>query len=363
MTTKQTIYFAFPYTADKYVLGLFYDQWIGFYNYYFEDLKNIQPSPDTTLSFFLYNKAFSFLQNAVVLKQHFDELLAQFFDKETKETIIYFDDKNHQFKVKQEGIERTATHTESLFYVDLVASEGMQLEALKLRLLELSLGFVPSFQYQIEYRYESFYHAFIHSIDNLDESFKTKERKKAFQQLFKKEMLPFVEKYGFQRHTKTSYRLVKNLEHGLSIFILFEYKRFGYGFYEVKVLYYDDQLGGFEADDYLAMVGPGFPYSTGLHIKSYNKEILSFYVHRWMRIMELYLFPFIEKNTSHQAMLETLKRKSIIDEKRKELQVNKNKHEPLYYFELPFSYSTNKAILNKNQPYINLLKEKAERHG
>lgn len=36
MTTNQTTYFAFPYTADKYVLGLFYDQWIGFYNYYFE---------------------------------------------------------------------------------------------------------------------------------------------------------------------------------------------------------------------------------------------------------------------------------------------------------------------------------------
>ncbi len=52
----------------------------------------------------------------------------------------------------------------------------------------------------------------------------TKDRKKAFDKIFKEKIVPFFKSEGFERHTKTSKRLFKKLQNGLSVFIFLNTK-------------------------------------------------------------------------------------------------------------------------------------------
>ncbi|RXG11528.1 hypothetical protein DSM03_11222 [Leeuwenhoekiella aestuarii] len=70
-----------------------------------------------------------------------------------------------------------------------------------------------------------------------------KDREKEFNKIFKDKIDPFFVSEGFRRHTKTSKRLFKNLGNELSVFIILEYKTFGYGFYEITISYFDSELG------------------------------------------------------------------------------------------------------------------------
>lgn len=204
-----------------------------------------------------------------------------------------------------------------------------------------------------------FFEPYKRTINHLDETFTTKERKKEFNQIFNEKIIPFVKKYGFERHTKTSKRLFRKFENGLSCFILFEHKRFGYGSYEVSVIYFDEDIGNYLNDRYLATIAPKFPYATNLMIDSQNKELLNFEVHYWMRIMELYMFPFIAKNTTHKDILKTIENKNKIDRIRNELNIPKMAWGPIYYFDLPYSYSEREEIWSKNKKYMDLLKDKS----
>ncbi len=65
------------------------------------------------------------------------------------------------------------------------------------------------------------------------EKLDTKSRKKAFDQLFKATIIPFFEKEGFVSVSKTSKKLSKSFLNGLSVYIYFEYKTFGSGFYDL----------------------------------------------------------------------------------------------------------------------------------
>ena len=79
----------------------------------------------------------------------------------------------------------------------------------------------------------------------------TKSRKKAFDQLFKATIIPFFEKEGFVSVSKTSKKLSKSFLNGLSVYIYFEYKTFGSGFYDLTIAYFDDEVGNEIDDEYL----------------------------------------------------------------------------------------------------------------
>ena len=52
----------------------------------------------------------------------------------------------------------------------------------------------------------------------MSEEFTTKNRKREFDRIFKEKIVPFFKTENFERHTKTSKRLFKNLGNELSVF-------------------------------------------------------------------------------------------------------------------------------------------------
>lgn len=132
------------------------------------------------------------------------------------------------------------------------------------------------------------------------EAFTTKERKKAFDQLFKEKVLPFFKTYGFARHTKTSKRLFKNFKNGLSVFLFFEYKSFGYGFYDITMSYFDEEMGNVYDDNYLVM---GKLKTPTLEVVDAN--VLNISTDKWLLDIEYVIIPFIEKHTTHKSILES----------------------------------------------------------
>lgn len=94
----------------------------------------------------------------------------------------------------------------------------------------------------------------------MDKVFNTKDRKTEFEKIFKNKILPFFNAFGFERHTKASKRLFKAYKNGLSVIFLLEYKTFGSGFYDAKIVYFDAEIGDFNDDNYLAMASIKTPH-------------------------------------------------------------------------------------------------------
>lgn len=133
----------------------------------------------------------------------------------------------------------------------------------------------------------------------MSESFTTKERKKAFDRAFKDKIVLAMREHGFQRHTRTSKRLYKNFAKGLSVFIFFEFKTFGDGFYDINIVYFDEDIGDVYSDEYIAMANIKKPEIEGNDLNSLNILIDS-----WIDKMTSTILPFIEKHSSHQAILQ-----------------------------------------------------------
>ncbi|MGH1338062.1 MAG: hypothetical protein ACRBFS_18215 [Aureispira sp.] len=340
-------YFAFPYTSQRYVLGAIQGPWMWFYDCYWEQFAQLPTLEQPNILFVLYEKPLEFLGNYIVLEaQLFEHWVAE--EKEAVE--LYFDEESASFKAASKETVREATVLESLFYVDIIATQQLSLAALKLRLLETTLGFIPSFQYVIEQTYQRFLSSYQQSIATADPLFTSKKRKKAFDQLFKEQLLPFAKKQGLERMTKTSKRLLKQYDNGLSVVFFFEYKNFGLGAYTVSIVYFDAAIGSIADDAYLATIGPSFPYSSNLMMSSQNATILQHDVTNWMRVMELYVLPFMHKNATHQAILNTIKRKEQLDQQRTVLGLSPRAQQAAYYFQLSKS---------RQEHCLQVLKEKA----
>jgi hypothetical protein len=349
MTESKKRYFAFSYSEDKYVLGLTIGDWTWFYDYYFDNPEAINFIKLDKLKelFVLYRSNLSDFEKVIELSPH----LFSKDEEKTQEILnIYFDEESNEFKAEltkeNKLTTRKAIHSESKMYSEIIASQKCTEEELKQRLLEVSLGFVPEFQYKVEQLYDRYFLNYKKSLNDLDPNFTSKVRNKAFEQLFKELVIPLGNIHGFERHTKTSKRLFKKLDNGLSIFILFNFISFGYGSYEVSILYFDDDIGNFEDDEYLAWITPNFPYHSNSMIESYNLELLKFETTRWMRIMELYLFPFLNKHKTHKAILSNIENMEILGKSKTETQKNK----PIYSFEFRSPF--------KKEKYINLLRKK-----
>lgn len=132
----------------------------------------------------------------------------------------------------------------------------------------------------------------------MTEKFNAKERKKAFDSIYKETILPFMAAEGFQQVTKTSKRVYKEFDKDLSVYIYFEFINFGSGFYRINIVYYDDELGK-ESDDgiYLAAAKIKKP-----EIRGKNSLELIQSSEEWMREMQSTVLPFIHQHSTHQAI-------------------------------------------------------------
>jgi hypothetical protein len=128
--------------------------------------------------------------------------------------------------------------------------------------------------------------------------FPTKERKKEFDKIFKEKIIPFFNTYGFQQHTKTSKRLFKELGNELFVFLYFEFRTFGSGFYNMNIVYYDTELGAVNDDVYLTSAQIKVP-----HMKGNNAEELNASADVWIEEVQLKIIPFIEQHATHKAIL------------------------------------------------------------
>lgn len=129
--------------------------------------------------------------------------------------------------------------------------------------------------------------------------FTTQERKKAFDKIFKKKILPFFIERGFSRHTPGSKRIFKELGNQLSVFIFLEFKRFGHGFYDMSIVYFDAEMGDLYNDMYLAMAKIKTPNFQGN-----NVDELSSSVDMWLEELERKVLPFINNHSKHASLLE-----------------------------------------------------------
>ena len=131
------------------------------------------------------------------------------------------------------------------------------------------------------------------------EKLDTKTRKKAFDQLFKTTLIPFLEKEGFLQVSKTSKKLYKKFPNGLSVYIYFEYKTFGSGFYDLAISYFDEEVGSEADDEYVAipkLTTPKLKYRTTDDLTTEN-------VSQWLEAIKLTVLKFIESNATHKAIL------------------------------------------------------------
>lgn len=132
----------------------------------------------------------------------------------------------------------------------------------------------------------------------MSENFTTKERKKEFDKIFKEKIVPFFESEGFKRVSKTTKRLYKTLEKGLSVYIYFEYKNFGSGFYDISIAYYDEELGDENSGNYLTIALVKKP-----HLKGKNPEELHRSTATWIQEMKSKVIPFINEHSDHTSIL------------------------------------------------------------
>ncbi len=133
----------------------------------------------------------------------------------------------------------------------------------------------------------------------MEATFTTKERKKEFEKVFKEKILPLFQQHGFCRHTKTSKRLFKTFEKGLTVFVFFEYKN-RFGCYDITIAYFDDDYGTVYEDNYLAMASTKMPSFSGDNVSKLNTA-----VEEWLVQAEASVLPFVEQHTTHKALAES----------------------------------------------------------
>ena len=90
--------------------------------------------------------------------------------------------------------------------------------------------------------------------------------------------------------------------------------RFGAGYLEANVVYFDEGWGNIDEDAYLASLTPNFPYSTNLAIKTHNASVLKHETTEWLRVMELYIVPFIERHRTHRQLVAAIEAEENVRE-------------------------------------------------
>lgn len=127
-----------------------------------------------------------------------------------------------------------------------------------------------------------------------------KERKKAFDAVYKSKILPFFEKAGYVSVTKTSKRVYKSLGNGLTVYLYIEFKNFGSGFYDLSIAYYDEELGSDEDGVYWVS-----PVIKKPKLKGNNEIELKENISEWLNIIDREVIQFINVHNNHKTILES----------------------------------------------------------
>lgn len=324
-------FFTLEYTNEKYVLGLKEENWFWFFDYFIEHPTKINyPANGLDILFTIYLKEDALSKEINELPELDYDIL---INNKPEAGYIYFEESSNKFKFKNEEYERYATHKETLTYSDIITSQNINLFELKLRLLEHSQGLIPSYQNKIEYTYKHFFDNYIKQFDEV--FFKPKERKKVFDELFNNKILPFVNNFGFTRHTKTSKRIIKNLSNDLNLVIYFDYISFGYGYYATNIVFYENKPDKIQHDEYLVSLKFNLPYHSNTVINCQNKQLLEQSIDYWIRIADLYLFQFIQKIITVESIKDIIKKHNLINSKREALGIEKMMQKPFYNFTFP----------------------------
>lgn len=147
----------------------------------------------------------------------------------------------------------------------------------------------------------------------MEQPFSTAERKKAFEALFKARIIPFFKAHGYSRHTPSSKRFLKHFAKGLSLVIIFDYKPFGSGFYDLNFVYFDEEIGEVMDDYYLAAAKIKSPsIETG-----YASELESS-MEKWLIKMENEVMPWLARHSDHGSILADIEQFNIFANRRQE---------------------------------------------
>lgn len=90
----------------------------------------------------------------------------------------------------------------------------------------------------------------------------------------------------------------KHLANGLSLYLYFEFKTFGSGFYDLSIVYYDEEIGSDEDGVFLAVPVIKKPK---LYAKSKNEMLAS--KNEWLVEMENRVIPYLEAHSTHKQLL------------------------------------------------------------
>ena len=130
-----------------------------------------------------------------------------------RDTTVRFDPERGAFLAQESkaGLEsladvgeRIASHREALVYVDALASQHLAMDGLRLRLHERALGFVPSFQYQVESFYQQLRAPARRTLESEPAFENTPSRRKAIESIGRVLGVPGLKPFGCERRSRRS---------------------------------------------------------------------------------------------------------------------------------------------------------------
>jgi hypothetical protein len=213
---------------------------------------------------------------------------------------VYFDVDTQSFRTEADAEDRAATWSESARYCEVHAAAGLSVDALRLRILEMSYGFIPSFQYQVERFYRAHFKEVVAQMEPADEAFRGKERKAEFSRLFKSEIFPRLSEHGFERDGRATRMVRRTAE--LEIFIDFSHISFGFGSYQVSLIWMENPDATLDDESLIGRLELHFPFHSNLMIVSQNEQILAYSVQEWLRVFDLYLKKYISNNLTMDSV-------------------------------------------------------------
>lgn len=350
MSSQSNTFFALEFHKNMHVLGAQSKNWMFIYDVYFKDVSELKCMDLSSISRIATIPLDS--NNYVSDIQKIDSsVVPNILDNDSGNCVVSFNSQKNTFfstnTTWTETIKRKSSLKESLLYIEVIFLSHISLNDLKLRIYEIYLDFIPSSQYQVEWIYTHLLHSYREHLNTWEVFSSSKERKKEFLQLFHQKILPVLEKNNFTRVSNTSTRCIKDFKNGLSVVISFEHISFWSGSYSFSIAYFEELIGTYLDDNYLALVSPNFPYSSNLAISSYNKEVLNFDIDYFLRILQLYILPFIHKNSCHKEIFDTILNTQKISDYREEIEIQKTM-KPAYFFEIPKNRENDIMQLLKN---------------
>lgn len=271
-----SFYFSMKYFGERRVLAKAEGPWVTFYDQFASNGRDASTLKSTTLPLFLV-----YVPNLSVLGE-----ITAFVPTESPA------DTNPFYRINLNIVDPAALR-ENLTYCEVQAAANISIDVLKLRILEMSYGFIPSFQYQVEKFYRRLSKDVVAQMSTVDEAFRGKERRAEFSRLFHSLIFPRLSELGFEQDRR-SMRVVRRTAE-LAVFIDFCHISFGSGSYQVSLIWMGSPDAAFDDECAIGRLEPWFPYHSNLILNSKNAQILAYSVKEWLRVFDLYLAKYVSR--------------------------------------------------------------------